>query len=263
MGGTLLNALLVFLGSAIGMLVGDRLPQRIRDSVMTGLGIVTFVVGMQNAFVTGNIIVPLLAVVIGVIIGEVLRIDQALDRLGTAMQARFAGTAREVDEATSTLDDPRERFVTGFVTASLVFCVGPLTIIGSLQDGMGLAVGFQALAIKSVLDFFASMAFAATFGLGVMFTVVTVLVVQGGLALVGMALIRLAADPNAADVGAALAESPLILELTAVGGLLLIGLALLLLDLKQPRIANFLPALAVAPLLVWLAGLLGIPIYPL
>jgi uncharacterized membrane protein YqgA involved in biofilm formation len=135
------------------------------------------------------------------------------------------------------------------VTASLVFCIGPLTFAGSIQDGMGLAIGFQQLAIKSVLDGFASMTFAASFGVGVTFSIITVLVLQGGLALAGSVLGNFM-------------STAMINEMTAVGGLMLIGLSLILLGLKQPRIANFLPALLIAPLLVAVAGAMGINIYP-
>lgn len=261
LGGTLLNIITVFIGSSIGMAVGNRLPERLQQSIMMGLGLITLVVGLDNAALTGNIIIPLVSLSIGIIIGEWLQIEAALARFGGWLQARVAGD----DDAGTTPTDPdalspRERFITGFVTASLVFCVGPLTFVGSIQDGMGLASGFQFLAIKSVLDFFAGMAFAATFGLGVMFTVVTILVVQGGLALFGSLLIQIIGDPGITE---SLNNNPLINEMTAVGGLMLIGLSLILMDIKRPRVANFLPALIVAPLLVWLAGLLGVDVYPL
>lgn len=257
MGGTLLNMLTVFIGSLVGLLVGNRLPARMQESVVTGLGLVTLVVGMENTRKTGNIIIPLLAAIIGVMIGEALRIDLALEKAGAWLQMKFAGTKEKSETVTGM--SARERFITGFVTASLVFCVGPLTFTGSIQDGMGLAAGFQFLAIKSVLDGFAAMAFAASFGVGVMFTLVTILVVQGGLALVGALLLPLMSDPTGALAG----TSPMINEMTAVGGLLLIGLSLVLLDIKKPRVANFLPALMVAPLLVAIAGAAGINVYPL
>jgi uncharacterized membrane protein YqgA involved in biofilm formation len=250
--------LTVLIGGSLGMLIGNRLPQRIQQSVVTGLGLITLIVGMQNAFTTGNIIIPLLATVIGVIIGELLRIDRALEDFGGWLQERFGGneeSAADVHELSS-----RERFITGFVTASLVFCVGPLTFVGALQDGMGLPSGFQFLAIKSVLDGFAALAFASTFGLGVLFTIVTVFIIQGGLALVGSLLVNILADPTMTDT---LLREPAIVEMTAVGGVLLIGLSLILLDIQKPRVANFLPALLIAPLIVWLAGLFGINVYPL
>jgi hypothetical protein len=260
LGGTILNIITVFIGSMAGILIGNRLSERMQESVVTGLGLITLLVGIDNAFKTGNIIIPLLATVIGVIVGELLRIDVALENFAAWLQKRFAGDREVADQQQVGTLSPRERFITGFVTASLVFCVGPLTFVGSIQDGMGLASGFQFLAIKSVLDMFAAMAFASSFGIGVLFTIITILVIQGGLALTGSILIQLFSDPAISD---ALRSSPAINEMTAVGGVLLIGLSMILLDLKKPRVANFLPALLIAPLMVWLAGVLGINIYPL
>jgi uncharacterized membrane protein YqgA involved in biofilm formation len=262
MNGTLLNIVAVALGSLVGLFVGNRLPKRMQESIITGLGLITLFVGMSNAFVTGNPIILLLATVIGVMIGELLQLDVALERLAAWLQMRLTGRTPTLDDALSSPSDHnnRERFITGFVTASLVFCIGPLTFAGSIQDGMGIPAGFQALAIKSVLDGFASMAFASSFGIGVLATCLTIFVVQGGLALFGMAVARLMdsqADANA------LSHNPMILEMTAVGGILLVGLSLVLLDIKKPRMANFLPALLIAPLIVMGANLLHINIYPL
>ncbi|MBN8593504.1 MAG: DUF554 domain-containing protein [Anaerolineae bacterium] len=253
MGGAILNIIAVLAGSGLGLLIGSRLPARVQESVVFGLGLVTLFVGLDNARLTGNVIIPLLSVASGVIIGELVNIQAGLERLGGWLQRRFTGNTANA-AATSSEMDSRTRFITGFVTASLVFCVGPLTFLGSIQDGMGLPVGFQQIAIKSALDFFASMAFATSFGVGVMFSAGTILLVQGGLALLGM------------GVGAALQASPfytpMINEMTATGGLLLVGLATILLGLKQPRMANFLPALVIAPLIVAIAGALGINLYP-
>ncbi len=245
MGGTLLNSFTVLLGSSIGLLIGNRLPTRIQESVMTGLGLVTLVVGFSNANETGNIILPLLSLVIGAIIGELLRLDVRLERFAGWVQGRVQGETREDADS-----DQRARFIQGFVTSSLVFCVGPLTFVGSIQDGMGLDSGFEQLTIKSTLDLFSSMAFAASLGIGVLFSVFTVLGVQGGLALLGALAGQFMTDP-------------MINEMTAVGGLILLGLGLVLLDIKKPRMVNFLPGLLIAPLLVELATLLGINIYPL
>lgn len=241
MGGTILNVLTVLIGGTAGLLIGSRLPQRIQESVVTGLGLVTLYVGVSNAGQTGNVIIPLLSIVSGAVVGELIGIEAYLERFAGWLQRRFGGAS---DGAA------RDRFVSGFITASLVFCVGPLTFVGSIQDGMGLAIGFQQLAIKSVLDMFAALAFAASLGVGVLFSIVTIVVLQGGLALLGSAL-------------GAFMSAPMAAEMTAVGGLLLIGLALVLLDIRRPRVANFLPALVIAPLLVALAAALGINIYPL
>lgn len=239
----------VFIGSALGLLVGNRLSSKIQESVVSGLGLVTLVVGIQGAANSGNIIIPLLSIALGAIIGEWLDIDAALQKTGGWLQARFGGATDEQPITDSQLT-PRERFITGWVTASLVFCIGPLTFLGSIQDGMGLAEGFQQLAIKSVLDGFASLAFAASFGVGVMFSILTILILQGGLATLG-------------SLAGNFMSAPMIAEMSATGGVILIGMALILLDVKRPRMANFLPALLIAPLIVALAGLLRIPIYPL
>ena len=256
MGGTILNVITVAIGSLLGLLIGNRLSAKIQESVVTGLGLVTLYVGISNAGQTGNVIIPLLSIATGVIIGELLDIQSALEQFGAWLQNRFGGNSLpapsnegEPTQSTAPLDT-RARFITGFVTASLVFCIGPLTFVGSIQDGMGLAIGFQQLAIKSVLDGFAAMAFAASFGIGVAFSIITILLLQGGLALAGGLLGNFM-------------TTPMINEMTAVGGLMLIGLSLILLGIKQPRMANFLPALIIAPLLVALAGALGINIYPL
>lgn len=241
MGGTVLNMITVAIGSALGLLLGNRLPDRIQSSVITGLGLVTLVVGLGNANQTGNIVIAVISLVSGIIIGELLRIDVQLERFGGWLQGRFGGGDQHTDRA---------RFITGFVTTSLIFCIGPLTFVGSLQDGMGLPAGFQQLAIKSVLDGFASMAFAASLGIGVAFSLITILVVQGGLAVLGGLLGQFMTTAQ-------------INEMTAVGGLILIALSLILLDIKKPRAANMLPALVIAPLIVALGTALGIDLYPL
>ena len=247
MGGTILNIITIAIGSVVGLLIGNRLPERIQQSVITGIGLTTVFVGISNAGHTGNVIIPLISLVFGVILGELLRIDLALERFGGWLLAR-AGRKTPDGQAEQTVDQ-QGRFVSGFVTASLVFCVGPLTFVGSIQDGMGLAIGFQQLAIKSILDLFTAMAFASSLGLGVIFSIITVILIQGGLALAGSLLGNFM-------------STPMIDEMTAVGGLMLIGLALVLLDLKKPRMANFLPALVIAPVLVALAAALNITIYP-
>jgi uncharacterized membrane protein YqgA involved in biofilm formation len=240
-GGALLNAFTVAVGSLLGLALGNRFPHRIQTSIVAGLGLITLVIGIGNAQSSGNILIPLLSLVIGIVIGETLNLERGLERFADGLRRTFARGEQDAET--------RARFIDGFITASLVFCVGPLTFVGSLQDGMGLAAGFQQIAIKSVLDFFAAMAFAATFGPGVFFTVITVLALQGGLSLAGLALGQFM---NAA----------MIAEMTAVGGVILIGLGLNILEIKRLRVVNYLPALVIAPLLVALAQALGISIYP-
>jgi uncharacterized protein len=239
----------ILFGTALGLLIGNRLTEQMRSSVVTSLGLVTLVIGIQNAMRTGNIVLPLLGVTIGVIIGEALRLDRLLEHLAGWIQARFQGEGGD-----------RQRFITGFITASLIFAIGPLAFVGAIQDGMGLNSGLQFLIIKSLLDLFASMAFAASFGIGVGFSALTILVVQGGLALLGMGLVSLL---EAGTSAAAVAQLPAVIEMTAAGGLLLMALSLILLEIREPRVANFLPALVITPLLVLGAQALGISIYPL
>ena len=209
MAGTLLNMFTVAIGSALGLFIGNRLPAKVQESVITGLGLVTLFVGISNAGRTGNVIIPLLSIAIGAIIGELLHIDRYLEDFGGWLQAKFAGKHPSDDVGAQHVaplpDDSRARFINAFVTSSLVFCIGPLTFVGSIQDGMGMAIGFQQLAIKSVLDGFAAMAFSASLGVGVFFSIITVLVLQGGLALLGSALGNFM-------------SAPMMNEMTAVGG---------------------------------------------
>lgn len=246
MRGTLLNTITVLIGSSIGLVVGNRLSTRIQESIIIALGLVTLYVGISNTSETGNIILPLLSLLIGTIIGELLRLDVRLEQFAGWLQARVQGGDDGEDDAVALR---RARFIEGFVTSSLVFCVGPLTFVGSIQDGMGIPAGFEQLAIKSTLDLFSSMAFAASLGIGVLFSVFTVLGVQGGLALMGYLAGEFMTDA-------------MIDEMTAVGGLILIALALTLMDIKKPRTVNFLPGLIIAPVMVAVATALGIEIYP-
>jgi hypothetical protein len=232
--GTLLNVATVLVGTVIGVFAGSRMPARMQDSLVTGLGLFTLLIGASMGLQLftdpsaqpGDDLAVLAAVLLGVAIGEVLRLHDGLEWLGGWFQRRLA-----------TGDRP-SRIAEGFVTASLVFCVGPLTILGSLENG--LTGDIRLLAIKSLLDGVASIAFAAALGWGVALSALTVLVVQGGIA--GFAfLLR--------DV----MDAATILAITAAGGVILLGVALRLLDLKPVRVANFLPALLLAPIFVRVA----------
>ncbi|HSK56161.1 MAG TPA: DUF554 domain-containing protein [Jiangellales bacterium] len=236
--GTVLNVVAVVVGSGLGLLVGHRLPQRTRDVVTDALGLVTLMIAALStaavldadlvAEVGGSapVLVVLGSLLLGGIAGSLLRLEARLEGLGGTLQQLLVRGAG---------GESRRKFVEGFVTASLLFCVGPLTILGSLSDGLG--QGYEQLAVKSVLDGFASIAFAATLGWGVMASALVVLVVQGGLTLVGL----LVGDVLSTGAVAAI---------TATGGLLLVGVALRLLRLKLLPVGDLLPALVVAPLLV-------------
>lgn len=236
MTGTLLNAAAVLIGSLVGLAFGSRFSDRARQTVLAGLGLFTAAIGLRMFLETQNPLYPLGGIVLGALIGEGLRIEDGLARFGAWLETRFAGGDGETSST----------FVRGFLTASILFCVGPLTILGSIQDG--LTGDYQLLAIKSVLDGFAALALASALGVGVLFSIVVILVYQGGLTLL------------AAQAQAVLTE-PMTAEMTAVGGILLIGIAVgSLLQLRPIRTGNMLPALFVTPLLValvaWIASAL-------
>lgn len=234
--GTLLNVATVVIGASLGLLLGGRLPARVQQSLTIGLGLFTLVIGMSMALRIftdpsareGDDLAVLGALLGGVALGELLRLHDGLEALGAWFQRRLSRRSRP------------SRIADGFVSASLVFCVGPLTILGSLENG--LSGDIRLLAIKSLLDGVAAIAFAAALGPGVYLAALTVLVVQGGIA-------------AAAALFQGVLDTASLLAITAAGGIILLGVALRLLDLKAVRVASFLPALVLAPLLVRLAGL--------
>lgn len=238
--GTVVNVVAVVIGTLVGLVLGHRLPQRSRDLVTQVLGLITLVIGgmsvaagMSDAFAAevgadARLLVVLGALLFGGLAGSALRVEQRLDDGAEWLRERFAGRS---DEST---------FVEGAVTATLVFCVGPLSILGSLSDGLG--QGAEQLLVKSVMDGFAAIAFASSLGIGVMVAALAVAVYQGSLTLLGMA------------VGNFL-PSGHIDALTAAGGIILLGLGFRLAGIKAIPVGDLLPALVAAPLLVALVGL--------
>ena len=235
---SLVNVATVLVGATIGVALGNRLPARTRDLVTDALGLVTLLIAATSALeVTSSdlsdavgdsapMLIVLGAVVVGAIVGSLLRLEQRLEGLGGWLQQRLSGAAGSAE---------RHRFIEGFVVSSLVFCTGPLTVLGALNDGLG--NGPDQILLKSALDGFAAVAFAASFGWGVAASVLTIVVVQGSLTLVGVGM------------GDVLPAAHLA-ALTAVGGLLLVGVALRLLRIREVPVADLLPALVTAPLLV-------------
>jgi uncharacterized membrane protein YqgA involved in biofilm formation len=221
--GTLLNLATVLVGGLIGTFLGDRLPPRLRENVVAGVGLFVTVMGVKFAIDTASLLYLLGAVLVGGIVGSLAGIERRLNLLGAAIQRRFATPG-----GTSTIAE-------GFVTASIVFCVGPLTFLGAIRNG--LSGDASLLAIKSVLDGFTAIAFAATLGWGVLLSLVVILVYQGGLA-------------AGASLFAGLLSDAQLREMSAVGGLLIVGVGLKLLKIRDVQVADYLPAIAVAPLLV-------------
>lgn len=242
--GTIVNVATVLLGATAGVLLGNRLPVRTRDLVTDALGLVTLLIAGTSAMAvldddladqvgdSAPMLIVLGALLIGGIAGSLLRLEQRVEALGGWLQGRLTKESGSVE---------RHRFVEGFVVSSLVFCTGPLTILGSLNDGLG--NGADQLLLKAALDGFAAIAFAASFGWGVAASALTVVVVQGSLTLVGLGLGDVLPDAHLASI-------------TAAGGLLLVGVALRLLRVREIPVADLLPALVVAPLLVEVAAAL-------
>lgn len=242
--GTAVNVATVLLGALIGVLLGNRLPMRTRDLVTDALGLVTLLIAATSAIAvldpdlsdvvgwSAPMLIVLGSLLIGGICGSLLRLEERVESFGGWLQARLSRSSSSAE---------RHRFIEGFVASSLLFCTGPLTILGSLEDGLG--NGADQLFLKATLDGFAAIAFAASFGWGVAASAVTVVVVQGSLTLVGVVLGDVLPAAHLAAI-------------TATGGLLLVGVALRLLRIREVPVADLLPALLVAPALVQLAAVL-------
>ncbi|HEX9795840.1 MAG TPA: DUF554 domain-containing protein [Anaerolineales bacterium] len=229
MTGTLINVATVLIGGALGLVFGARLPERVRHTVLAGLGLFTAAFGVMLFLDTGNPLIVVASLLFGGLLGEWWDIERGLERLGGWLEARANRGQPNGDSA---------RFIRGFLTASLLFCIGPMTILGSIQDG--LTGDFELLAVKSVLDGFAALAFASTLGVGVLFSVIVVFSYQGALSLL-------------ASQAQAVLNEAMIQEMTAVGGIVILGLAISsLLEIKPIRTGNLLPALLLAPIVVFL-----------
>jgi len=235
--GTLVNIGTVLLGSSLGLALRGRLPDRIVAVVMQAIGLVTVFIGIDNAFDLTRvadppgIILGLMALAVGGALGEWWRLEEGLEALGEALKRRFRG---------------RGRFTEGFVAASLLFCVGPLTLIGSIQNGLSGETSF--LMLKSALDGFSALALATTFGFGVVFSVAVIAVYQGGLSLAAGLFTTLIPDP---------AHDPRVLLVNGVGGLLIVALGIGLLDIRRLRTASLLPSLALVVVFYQLVRLIG------
>jgi uncharacterized protein len=269
MTGTFLNAGAIVLGAGVGTLLGSRLSAGIRGTVTDTLGIFVLVLGASDALTTfgdelsaalgsAAVLVILGSLLLGGVIGELIDIEGWLHRLGAWLRDRVVGNdgalaAVEADgdttdgdttaggtraapyETSEPVHDPRRLFVEGFVVTSLIVCVGPLAILGSLQDG--LTDGFELLAVKSMLDGFAALAFASVLGIGVAFAALPLVVLQGAITLAASAL-------------QSVLTPPMLAGLTATGGFLVMAIGVRLLDLRPIRVANLLPSLVLAPVVV-------------
>jgi uncharacterized membrane protein YqgA involved in biofilm formation len=230
MTGTLINVATVLAGAGLGTALGHRLPERIQRTALAGLGLLTLVVGIQLALAWSGpnttkytSIYVLGAVVIGGLLGEWIGIERRLGTLGDRIQARMARSGEH-----STISE-------GFVTASLLFCVGSLAVVGSIQDG--LTGDVQTLATKALLDGVAAVALAASLGWGVALSAISILLYQGTITL-------------GAGAFETVLQGESLAALSSAGGITIIGISLKLLEIRDVGVGNFLPALIVAPVLV-------------
>ena len=232
--GTLINTATVLIGGSVGLIIGDRIPERIRTIVVQVIGLVTLGLGLGDVLKTHNMVFPLVGMVLGGIVGELLAIERRLEGLGEVIRRRFARN-----------QEPG-RFVNGFITATLLFCIGPLTILGAMQDAIGETP--QLYIIKGTLDGSMNVIFGAIYGVGAVFSALSVFVVQGSLTLGGSALDNLLNDRMR-------------IELFSAGGFAVMAIGLNLLEIKKIRLGSLLPGLVITPVLVWLfavpTGVLG------
>ena len=223
--GTLINTATVLVGGLVGLVIGDRIPARIQTIVVQVIGLVTLGLGLSDVLKTHNMVFPLVGMVLGGIVGELLDIERRLEGIGEIIRRRFAGK-----------QEPG-RFVNGFVTATLLFCIGPLTILGAMQDASGETP--QLYIIKGTLDGFMNVVFGAIYGVGAVFSALSIFVVQGSLTLGGSALDNLLNDRMR-------------IELFSAGGFAVMAIGLNLLEIKKIRLGSLLPGLVITPVLVWL-----------
>jgi uncharacterized membrane protein YqgA involved in biofilm formation len=229
--GTITNMLTIIGGTAMGLVVGKYISDRMRLTIEQAVGMTTIILGISTAAQTDNIVFPLVSVVLGGIIGELLRIEDRFESLGLWARHRV----QSVMVRRSRVAELHPRFVEGFVTATLLFSIGPMSILGSIDDGLGR--GAQILIIKSALDGLVSILFAATMGWGVALSALVVGVYQAAMTL------------GASGLDAIL-DDRMVHEMSATGGIMILGIGLRFMDVKPIRVASLLPGLALAPILV-------------
>jgi len=233
MTGTLINVAAIIVGGLLGIFFGRRFSDNIKSTMVAGMGLFTTAIGFQMFIKTEKPLVVLGAIIIGALLGEWWKIEERMQSLGIWLEKRVMGSS----------EGKSSRFVRGFLSASMLFCTGPMAVLGSISDG--LRGDYLTLSIKSVLDGFLSIAFASTLGMGVTFSALPVLAYQGSISLL------------AARIDSIITVA-MMNELTATGGILLMGVGISsLLEIKKIRVGNFLPALAIAPLIVYVLSLVN------
>lgn len=244
--GTLVNTGAVIVGSLVGMAVHSRLPQRYVNIVFQAIGLVTIGIGVSMSLKSGNILLAVISIVVGAIIGEWLGIDRGLEKFSGFLQRKAGRKSVQVPDTdemspgkhlTGDAGVLSSRFTEGFITASMLFCVGSMSILGAIEDGTGQSPNL--FFTKSIMDGMSAIILASSFGIAILFSSVTVLVYQGSLTLFAGFMMRYMSETMVADM-------------TAVGGLMLVGLGVNILKIKDINVVNMLPALVVAVLLSYL-----------
>jgi uncharacterized membrane protein YqgA involved in biofilm formation len=221
--GTLINAASVIIGSIIGLIIHSKLPKKITNTAFHGVGLFTIILGVMMAIKTNNFLIMIFSIVIGAVIGEIIDVDKRVNSLGEWLKKKFK--------------TKNERFSEGFITAFMLYCMGSMTILGAFEDAI---YGTPNLLVaKSVLDGFSSIVLAATMGIGVLFSFIPLLLFQGGLTIF------------ASNMQTVFTEA-IINELTAVGGVILLGLGITMLEIKKIRILNMIPSLVIVVILAYL-----------
>lgn len=229
--GVFVNVLTVLIGSAVGLLFKKGIPEKITKAIMAGLGLCVIYIGVSGALEGKNPIIAVICMAIGGGLGTLIDIDKQINRLGDFIASKF-----KKNNGQTTIAE-------GFVSASIMFCIGAMTIVGSLNSGLGIEGGLEMIYTKSVLDLISSMVLAASLGVGVIFSAIFVFVFQGGIVLL-------------AEVLQPFLTAEVISELTCIGSLMIIGLGLNMVGATKIKVANYLPALFLVPLALWIASLI-------
>ena len=223
MQGTYVNAVAVVLGSLVGIILRERFPEKIKDMVFQGIGLVTLFIGFQMSLKTSNLVILFFSILVGAILGEVTNLERHIEDFGNFIKSKFGSK--------------EDKFVEGFITAFLIFCMGSMTIIGSIEDGLN--GNPSILYAKSILDGFASISLASVLGMGVLFSAIPLLLYQGGITLL-------------ASLSKTFFTDAVINELSASGGIILIGLGINLLDIRKIKVANLLPSLVISAAITYI-----------
>lgn len=238
--GTVINLVTVLVGGVVGVYLGHRFPERMQRTMMQGLGLATLaigIVGLEPLFDADlglrRAVITIAAMTAGAIVGEALMLEERLERVGENLRRRFAAGEDDPLEGQTAVGGRHSRFVEGYVVASTVFCAGPLTLLGALEDGLGVSI--RLLSIKSTLDGIAAVGFASVYGWGVLGSLLTIALYQGAITALAVVI-----DP--------IVTSEVLAQLGAIGGLLVLGIGLRLLEIKDVKVVNLAPALLIGPI---------------